>query len=159
MKTSEQSRREFCGQACQVAFAGLVGSALAACGGGGGSPTGPSGIPTLVTQGGFVTADGLAVDVDVTPGSPLIHVGNAALVQSSRGTFLVARTGESTFSALTATCTHAACTVTGFNGSRYVCPCHGSNYDVSGRVVQGPAVTPLRSFATTFANDVLTIAL
>jgi hypothetical protein len=49
---------------------------------------------------------------------------------SSRGSFLVARTGTDTFTALTAICTHQQCTVTGFADNRYVCPCHGSQYDV-----------------------------
>lgn len=156
MKPTEQSRREFCGQACRVAVAGVLGSALAACGGGG-SPTGPSGAPPLTTLSGTATASGVTVAIDTA--SPLATVGGAALVQSSRGSFLVARTGESAFSVVTATCTHQACTINGFSGNRYVCPCHGSNFDTSGRVLQGPAVSPLRVFPSSFTGGVLTVAL
>lgn len=156
MKPAEQSRREFCGQACRVAVAGVLGSALAACGGGG-SPTGPSGAPPLTTLSGTATASGVTVAIDTA--SPLATVGGAALVQSSRGSFLVARTGESAFSVVTATCTHQACTINGFSGNRYVCPCHGSNFDTSGRVLQGPAVSPLRVFPSSFTGGVLTVAL
>ncbi len=157
MKPAEQSRREFCGQACRVAVAGVLGSALGACGGGGGSPTGPSGAPSLTTLSGTATASGIDLVIDTA--SPLASVGGAALVQSSRGSFLVSRTGESTFSVLTATCTHQACTINGFTGNRYVCPCHGSNFDTSGRVLQGPAVAALRTFAATFAGGTLAVAL
>jgi len=41
-------------------------------------------------------------------------------------------------------CTHLGCTV-GWNQEqkRFVCPCHGSQYDGQGRVVNGPAKRPL----------------
>jgi cytochrome b6-f complex iron-sulfur subunit len=73
--------------------------------------------------------------------------------------FLVARTAPDAFSAVTSTCTHEVCTITGFENETYVCPCHGSRFDTGGRVVTGPATRPLRSFATRFSGDVLTITL
>ncbi len=81
------------------------------------------------------------------------------MVRSSGGLFLVSRTGQDAFTALTSTCTHEACTITGFDNSNYVCPCHGSRFTTAGRVVTGPATAPLRTFATQFSNNVLTIAL
>ena len=42
------------------------------------------------------------------------RVGGAALVRTSVRDFLVARTAQDAFTALTATCTHEACTITGF---------------------------------------------
>lgn len=48
------------------------------------------------------------------------------------------------FSALSLVCTHLGCTIEqapdGFN-----CPCHGSQYDLQGRVTRGPAAKPLRA--------------
>ena len=90
--------------------------------------------------------------------SPLSAVGSAALVLSGLGTFHVAHTGQNAFTALTAICTHEACTITGFQNQVYVCPCHGSQYNTSGQVLSGPAPSPLRQFGTQFANNVLTIA-
>jgi cytochrome b6-f complex iron-sulfur subunit len=79
-------------------------------------------------------------------------------VQSALGLFLVARTGQNTFSALSAICTHQTCTITGFEGQTYVCPCHGSQFSTGGQVISGPAPTSLRQFATQFDGNVLTIA-
>jgi Rieske Fe-S protein len=86
-------------------------------------------------------------------------VDSAALVESIAGVFLVARTSATTFTAIDATCTHEGCTVSGVNGSVYVCPCHGSRYNRNGQVVNGPAKASLRQYSTSFANDVLTISL
>ena len=63
------------------------------------------------------------------------------------------------FVALTAVCTHEACTVSGFQSSRYVCPCHGSQYSTTGAVLQGPATRSLQQFATRISGTVLTISL
>jgi Rieske Fe-S protein len=82
-----------------------------------------------------------------------------ALVRSSGGDQLVTRTSATTLTAVTAICTHEACTVTGFDGQIFVCPCHGSRYNTSGMVVSGPAPRPLRQFATQFTDNVLTITL
>ena len=100
-----------------------------------------------------------AVVVQIESASPLATVGGAAQVRSSGGVFLVARTAQESFTALTATCTHEACTVTGFDSSAFICPCHGSRFNTSGRVLTGPATSSLRTFATQFSNNVLTITL
>jgi cytochrome b6-f complex iron-sulfur subunit len=56
------------------------------------------------------------------------------------------------FAALGAICTHLGCIVaqsaTGFD-----CPCHGSRFAVDGRVIQGPAPSPLLWFEVSLAPD------
>jgi cytochrome b6-f complex iron-sulfur subunit len=106
---------------------------------------------------GTVTGRTIAVTVDGS--SPLDATGSAALTQTSLGAFLLARTGQDSFSALTAICTHQGCTVTGFSNNRFVCPCHGSQYTTGGTVANGPATRALQSFATQFANGVLTFSV
>ena len=110
----------------------------------------------LAVSAGRYTGSG--VDVDVT-GSALSEVGGAVLVESIAGVFLLARTAASSFTAIDAVCSHQSCTVTGADGSAYVCPCHGSRYDRNGRVLAGPATAALRQFPTTFAAGVVTIVL
>jgi cytochrome b6-f complex iron-sulfur subunit len=143
-------RRDFCVRSCQAVSLLTLTSAWEGCGG---SPTSPGSAPPLPTASGTLVGRTLSVTVDSA--SPLASVGGAAIVPSSAGVFLVARTGPTTFTALTATCTHLGCTVTGFANQQYVCPCHGAAFSTSGSVVQGPAPSPLRQFATAFANNVL----
>jgi len=49
--------------------------------------------------------------------------------------------------AVTSTCSHRACPVAA-KGTEYVCPCHGSRFTPAGRVLVGPATTPLTRFGT-----------
>jgi cytochrome b6-f complex iron-sulfur subunit len=150
-ETVNRTRRTFCAGAATLVLGGAFGSVFEGCGG----PTSPSNVSSLPTVGGTRVATGVTVTVDAS--SPLAAVGSAALVQSSAGDFLVARTAASTFTALTAICTHQTCTITGFAGQDYVCPCHGSTFDTSGRVVGGPAPTALRQYPAQLSGTVLTI--
>jgi len=54
---------------------------------------------------------------------------------------LLVRT-ETGFSATSLVCTHLGCTV-GSTPEGFVCPCHGSRFDSQGKVMRGPAATPL----------------
>jgi cytochrome b6-f complex iron-sulfur subunit len=148
------TRREFCVRTCQAVSLLTLGAAFQACGG---SPTSPSSAPALPSVSGTLVNRNLSITIDSS--SPLAAVGGAATVQASTGTYLIARTSQSAFTALTAVCTHQGCAVTGFANSLYVCPCHGSEFSTSGAVVQGPAASSLRQFPTTFANNVVTVSV
>lgn len=156
------TRREFCTHACHAAAAVAVGSLLQGCGGGGGgNPSGPGGgvpsaTPLPVVNG---TVAGSAITVGVDAGSPLAGVGGAAIVRSSAADVLVFRSAQDAFQAVTATCTHEACTITGIRNQIYVCPCHGSQFTTTGGVVSGPATRSLRTHATSLAGSTLSIAL
>lgn len=56
--------------------------------------------------------------------------------------------GDGEFAALSPICTHLGCTVE-VQGTFLVCPCHGSTYERSGRVIRGPAERPLRRYDVT----------
>ncbi len=54
--------------------------------------------------------------------------------------------GDRRFVALSPICTHRGCTVQ-IRAARLVCPCHGSTYDLEGRVIRGPAQRSLARYA------------
>ena len=89
----------------------------------------------------------------------LATVGGLAITQTSLGNFLLARTGENVVTALTAICTHEGCTVSNSSGNQFVCPCHGSTYNTSGTVANGPANRALQAFPTQVANGVVTFTV
>ena len=45
---------------------------------------------------------------------------------------------EKEFTAISLICTHLGCTV-GQSSSGFACPCHGSQFDLEGKVLHGPA--------------------
>ncbi len=152
MESHKSSRREFCTHALTFVTAA---SLLESCGG---SPTSPSSTAAaLPAVAATVANNAIAINIDATPA--LASVGSAALVQTSSGNYLVARVSQDTFNAMTAICTHEACTVTRFQSGTFQCPCHGSEYNTNGGVTKGPAPTALRRFNTQFANNVMTISL
>ena len=63
------------------------------------------------------------------------------------GPILVINLNGNTFRALSGVCTHLGCNVRP-SGRFLQCPCHGSTYDLDGRVTRGPAELPLRTFET-----------
>jgi cytochrome b6-f complex iron-sulfur subunit len=160
--SEEQTRRQFCVRTCQLtsiaALGGVLAVALESCGGSGGSPTSPGGGSVSVLPVVNGTLSGSTITV-TTAGTALATAGGLALVKTPSGDLLVARTDGSTFVALSAGCTHQNCEITDYSGQTFVCPCHGSRFDVSGRVVQGPAATALPMFPVQFANDVLRITV
>jgi Rieske Fe-S protein len=111
--------------------------------------------PLGVVPGQFANS---RVQVNVA-GSALADVGGAVLVQSTAGVFLLARTSATAFSAVEGVCTHEGCTINGADGATYVCPCHGSRYNRSGQVLQGPARAALRQYNTTFTDGIVTISI
>jgi Rieske Fe-S protein len=100
------------------------------------------------------TVTGRTVSVPAT--GALAAANGAALVSSSLGSFLAYRSSQTSFTVLTAVCTHEACTVDQFNGQLFTCPCHGSRYTTGGAVANGPANRALTSFPATLSGDTLT---
>jgi cytochrome b6-f complex iron-sulfur subunit len=56
------------------------------------------------------------------------------------------------FSAISLVCTHLGCTVES-KPEGFACPCHGSRFDLQGKVTRGPAGKPLNSLRTGITSD------
>ncbi len=92
---------------------------------------------------------------------PELAARNGAITILPSGTadpILVLRTGDRTYAALSAVCTHRGCTVE-VAGDRLECPCHGSQYNREGTVLEGPAERALGRFTTRVEGSRLIIDL
>lgn len=92
---------------------------------------------------GLTAKDELGQDVVASEYLGSHPAGDRSLVQGLKGdpTYVVVTDdGEIASYALNAVCTHLGCVVP-WNASqdKFICPCHGSQYDESGKVVRGPA--------------------
>jgi Rieske Fe-S protein len=87
--------------------------------------------------------------VQIDEGSPLNKVGGSTIVDSPVGKVIIVRTGETTFAAFSAICTHKRGTVEYDPAKkRFECPKHHSKFDVKdGSVLDGPAEDPLPKYS------------
>lgn len=94
----------------------------------------------------------------------LASVGGLLLVDvADKGLSLIVvrveEEGDEPFVALDAVCTHAGCTIDGYDSDRSVvlCPCHGSEFELDGGVAAGPAEEPLVVYPNDFDGEILQI--
>ena len=75
-----------------------------------------------------------------------------------RGKFYLARLEDGGFLAMSRSCTHLNCTVPWVEKqNRFVCPCHSSEFDITGEVINPPAPRALDLYALSIENDVLKV--
>lgn len=108
---------------------------LAACGGGSGASAPP---PVEPPAGGLQGALARLSD---------IPVGGAVSADAPDGSVvLLTQPTEGEVVAFSAVCPHEGCSVAP-DGDAFSCPCHGSQFDLSGEVTRGPARSGLDSLA------------
>ena len=138
-------------------IAGAGAAVLAACGSSGGPSTGAN--PAGGNAGGGNAGGGnagssggsSAAGQKVMPLSG-VKVGSSASAKVGSDPVLVFRESQSSVVCFSAICTHMGCTVNP-TGTKLTCPCHGSVYDAkTGKVLQGPAPSPLPSVGVTVHN-------
>jgi cytochrome b6-f complex iron-sulfur subunit len=79
--------------------------------------------------------------------SPLNKVGGSVTVETSAGKVVVARTGEDSFAAISAVCTHKGGPLKYDEKTQiFVCSSHNSKFNSDGSVAKGPAKEPVKSF-------------
>ena len=104
--------------------------------------------PGVTVSGNTVTVN-LTIQPNLRPASGYLLIPEAKV--------FVIHLGNDQYRAFTSICTHEACDVDTFFMGRIRCPCHGSQYDFDGMVVDGPAPAPLRRFTSTLSGSTLSI--
>ena len=109
------------------------------------------------TSAGSAQASG-TLSVQLSKHPALRKVGGVALVGSLNGASVaVVRTGRTQYVALDRRCPHAGGIVSP-RGREWVCPLHGSRFDIDGDKVSGVTPTGLRRLKTTLNGGVLVIS-
>ena len=74
------------------------------------------------------------------------------------GHFYLACLADGGFLALSGTCTHLGCSVPWDEQERkFICPCHGSTFALTGDVLTAPAPRPLDTFPVRIENGVVKV--
>jgi len=153
---SAVSRRGFIGATGVT----LIGCLFAqACGG---DPSGPnSGVVEPPPTGSATFTNGVVtLQLALIPALTAVN-GHQVLALSSGGrrADLTVINVSGTYRAFTSICTHEGCTVNGYSGGRMICPCHGSEFNQNGQVVNGPAPSSLREYAVTMNTTAQTLTI
>jgi len=96
--------------------------------------------------------------IDLTQ-EPFVALNNSGgwVLHPEENVILVNWNGE--VRAFTSVCTHSQCTRNWvFGGPEATCTCHGSKYDWTGKVIQGPAPDDLVNYNLTQEGDILTVS-
>jgi cytochrome b6-f complex iron-sulfur subunit len=117
------------------------------------STTEPESVPQ-VSDGVEITP--ASVQIDLSRATSLAAVGGALVVPEAQMMIIHAATDD--FRALSNICTHSGCGIYVFTDRRMRCQCHGSEFDINGTNVAGPAPLPLPRYALQRAGSLLTIS-
>lgn len=82
------------------------------------------------------------------------------LIQTANQGFPIClyKTDRDKYTAALMKCTHRGCELN-VGGGIYSCPCHGSEFDNNGIVIEGPADQNLKTFETSIKNESIYIHL
>jgi Rieske Fe-S protein len=144
--------------------AGIGGVALvvAGCSSGGSTPSGSTGTGTSSTESGSSPSAGSAGTGGGSASKGIIALSqvptnSAVSVKDPTGRILLITQNGGRLTALDSTCTHQGCTV-GVVGDHLACPCHGSQFSLTGAVEQGPATVPLHTVAVAVSSGEVVLA-
>lgn len=106
-----------------------------------------------------VTQSGSKLKISLAKNKSLAKVGGVVQVPLGDGsTLAIVRTSAAVngFVALNLSCTHQGVPVAQ-QGSIWVCPAHGSEFSLAGKVVRGPARTALNKYPLSATSKVITV--
>ncbi len=75
-----------------------------------------------------------------------------------RGRFYLARLEDGGFLALSRKCTHLGCTLPWVEKeNKFICPCHASTFDITGKVISAPAPRALDIYPVIIENSIVKV--
>jgi Rieske Fe-S protein len=92
--------------------------------------------------------------------APLATAGGSIKIPNphdSKHSIIVTRTTDTTIAAISSKCTHFGCELPVSKDNVITCPCHGSKYDPTGKVLHGPTHKDLPRFLATIEGTMITI--
>lgn len=129
-------RRKFIKQCCIGAGIAAISPSLIGCA--------PIHYANVTVESGKITIP--KSEFTFTKGETVKH-RKFVLVQPKSFNFPIClyQINETDYSASLLKCTHRACELN-VGGSSFTCPCHGSEFSVTGKLITGPAETDLQKF-------------
>jgi Rieske Fe-S protein len=88
----------------------------------------------------------IVVNLKDAKNSDLAKVGGAIFLNDED---MLVRVSQTQFVALSLICKHKGCTVE-LTGNKFVCPCHGSEYAIDGKVTEGPSKKNLDTYEAVY---------
>lgn len=94
------------------------------------------------------------LDLTESANSSLNNIGGSLI----RNGIVIGKVSQTEFSAVSQACTHQGTTVQfQQSNNRFHCPNHGSNFNLNGGVINGPATSPLKKFNTELNGNLLRV--
>lgn len=110
----------------------------------------------VVPEAGPTTGGDRSAEVSLAASE--VPVGAGQKVRAGGGAAFVVQPERDRYACFSAVCTHSGCEVNPPEGGKFVCPCHGSEFDAAtGAVLRGPAAEPLKALTVDRVGDRLQI--
>ncbi len=116
------------------------------------------GVGIAMLGGRSAHAKKLAIPMEKVPG--LSKVGGAVKVKLAGKEILLIRSAASEVRGISPKCTHQNCPLK-YNAKtgKVDCSCHGSAFDLSGKVLKGPATTSLKTYAAAMKDGRIIVSV
>jgi len=104
----------------------------------------------------------ILIDISLPENQAVSSVGGAIAIGANaldRKGMLIYRESETSILVISRKCTHNGCVIGAFQNGVSTCPCHGSKYNTSGGVINGPASKPLKQYNASILGNIITITL
>lgn len=98
------------------------------------------------------------VNTTIDLSTDLKNTGDSKVVNGIIIVRLAAANVPDSFTAVQVACTHQGTSIAyNTNQGKFICPAHRSEFSISGSVLAGPAVTPLKKYTVAISGNTMTI--